>query len=160
MLLGSQNVSNVASVDFNSLISGSYNTYELAFNSVECPLASTDAYLIIQISDDGGVTFKNMNYINYLGGSAANGISCGLLYDGGGMLAFKTSGSTQLFNLRPGISFISSVGQATFFESTIPYAGGQSHYGMYNGTPVVIDSLRVASSDGNPVSGNFYLYGY
>ncbi len=160
MLLSSQNVANVSSVDFLSLISATYNTYELSFNSAECPLASTDAYLVIQVSDDGGLTFQNANYLNYLGGSAGNGLSCGLLYDGGGMLAFKTSGSTKLFNMVSGVSFPSSAGQATFFENTIPYAGGQTHNGMYNGSPLVVDSLRVVSSDGNPISGYFYLYGY
>lgn len=163
MLLSSQSIpsgSPVSSVDFNSLISNSYSTYKIIFDSAECLSSSVTSYLMIQVSDDGGSTYQTASYINFLGGILTTGIACGFLYDSSGTNLFVSSGNIDILNLTSGLPFISAVGLSTFFDATALFAGGQSHHGVYNGTPLVVDSLRVVSSDGNPISGNFYLYGY
>lgn len=160
MLIQKQNVSNVASVDFTSGISSSYSNYKIVFDNAVSIGSTLDAYLTVQLSDDNGVTYKVLNYINYLGGSITLGLACGLLYDSGGVTSFTVSGQEFLHNLLPGISFVSHEGIVTYFDPTGFALGGQNHHGAYNGAPIVVNALRIVSSDGANISGNFYLYGY
>lgn len=160
MLIQAQNVGSVSAVNFTSGISSAIANYYILFDSVVCPAATTDAYLMVQVSDDGGSTYKSTDYLNYLGGGITSGLACGLMYDGGGALPFTASGRIDLLNMPFGTTELSSEGIATFFNVGILYVGGQMHNGMYKGSPLMVDAIRLLSSDGNVISGNFYLYSY
>lgn len=160
MLLSTKNVSNVPSVDFTSVINSSYKNYAIIFDSVVSIGSSVNAYLTVQLSDDNGSTYQVLNYSNYLGGGVTVGLTCGLLYDGGGSTAYTVSGNADLHNALSGMAFVSQEASATFFDPISSSLGGQDHHGVYSGTPLVVNALRLVSSDGQNVSGNFYLYGY
>jgi hypothetical protein len=162
MLLSTQNVSNVAEVDFTSLVSNAYNNYKIVFDSAVSIGSSTNAYLTVQLSDDNGMTYQNDNYINYLGGGVTSGLAFGLLYDGGGLVPYTTSGEFTIHNLLSGTSFVSAEGLATFFDQDplVLALAGQEHHGVYNGNSLSVSAIRIVSSDGQNISGNFYLYGY
>ncbi len=160
MLLSTQNVLNVASVDFTSLLSSSFNNYKIVFDNAVSIGSSLDAYLTVQLSDDNGSTYQNNNYINYLGGGTTSGLAGGLLYDAGGMVSFTASGEIYLHNVLPGVSFVSTDGFSTSFDTSGLALVGQQISGVYNGAPLSVNALRIVSSDGQNISGNFYLYGY
>lgn len=162
MLLSTQNVSNVAEVDFTSLVSSAFKNYKIIFDSAVSIGSSLTAYLTVQLSDDNGMTYQNSNYINYLGGGITSGLTFGLLYDGGGLIPYTTSGEFTMHNLLSGTSFVSAEGLATFFDQDplVLVIAGQQHHGVYNGTPLSVNALRIVSSDGQNISGNFYLYGF
>jgi hypothetical protein len=160
MLLSTQNVSNVSSVDFTSLISSSYKNYKIVFDSALSIGSSTDTYLMIQLSDDNGTTYQTANYRNYLGGGITSGLACGLVYDGNNTIPYVVSGYSALYNLLSGSNFVSNEGEATFFDPVGLSLAGQQHHGVYNGTSLSVNAVRVVSSDGQNISGNFYLYGF
>lgn len=158
MLLSTQNVSNVAEVDFTSLISNTYNNYKIVFDNAMSINSSSISYLTVQLSDDNGVTYQNSDYLNYLASGITSGLACGLFFDG--LNSYTVSGEMYIHNMLSGISFISHEGIVSYFNATIPYIGGQSHNGVYNGTPLAVNAIRIVSSDSQNISGNFYLYGY
>lgn len=162
MLLSTQNVSNVAEVDFTSLISNTYNNYKIVFDSAVSIGSSITTYLTVQLSGDNGMTYQDSNYMNYLGDGITSGLTFGLLYDGGGLVPYTASGEFTMHNLLSGISFVSAEGLATFFDQD-PFVlalAGQENHGVYNGTSLSVNALRIVSSDGQNISGNFYLYGF
>jgi hypothetical protein len=160
MLIQTQNVSNVSEVDFTTGISTSSQSYRLMFDSAVSIGSSLNAYLTIQLSSDGGTTYQNANYINYLGGGVTSGIASALLYDGGGLVAYTASGSTELYNMTSGVGLVSSFSNANDFDILGLGQFGQIIAGVYSGTALSVNAIRVVSSDGNNISGNFYLYSY
>lgn len=159
-LIQTQNVSNVASVVFTSGITNANQNYRLMFDSVRCPAGSATNFLIVQLSSDGGSTYKTTGYITYLGGGATSGFPMALLNDSA--IDFESSGFINLMNMTSGSLAIQSEGLTTavFVSVMNPIITGQTTHGFYNGTPFVCDAIRVRSVDGNNISGNFYLYGY
>lgn len=158
MLLSTQNVSAVSSVDFTSIINSAYANYQVVFDSVVSTGSSTDAYAMVQLSDDNGVTYQTTSYINYLGGFSTTGMTIGLIFDGGMGVGYEASGYVNLHNLFSSL-LVTNEGQSTIYDSLTPSMAGQTSNGVYT-APLVVDAIRIVSSDGNPISGNFYLYGF
>ena len=163
VLITTQTVSGVADVEFNSLISGAYKDYFMTFSNVS---TSVDAdSLLVQVSDDGGSTWKatgydSTNFRFYPGGATTASSTTGIFLSApaGEWSTLSTgAGDFTLF-------YTSSASKALIqgkscFPST-NFTGGNigTSFGGQCPASLTINSIRFVMSSGN-ISGNFSLYG-
>lgn len=152
----------VSSVVFTQNIDLYNSYYQLVFDSVQCFSASSTAYLIIQVSDDGGSTYKSTSYVNSLLSGVTSGMVMGLLHDGLTSNDYISDGGFYLNNLYSGVLQPSASGASNSFSTPIlgPILTSRTVSSVYNGSSLVVDALRIKSSDGSNISGNFYLYAF
>lgn len=152
----------VSSVDFTQYIDNLNIYYQLVFDSAQCFSASTTAYLIMQVSNDTGSTFKATNYVNSLLSGVTSGMVMGLLHDGLTSNDYISDGGFYLNNLYSGVLHPSASGASNSFSTPIlgPILTSRTVSSVYNGSSLVVDALRIKSSDGSNISGNFYLYAF
>lgn len=160
-----QNISSgspVSSVDITQYIDNLNSYYQLVFDSVQCPSASSTAYLIIQVSDDGGSTYKTTNYVNSLLSGVTSGFALGMLHDAITSNDYTMDGGLYLNNLYSGVLQPSATGTSNSFATPIlgPVLNSIVISSVYNGSSLSVNALRIKSSDGNDISGNFYLYAF
>lgn len=163
-IIGYQNVvsgSPVAEVSFTQYIDNLNNYYFINFDSVVSSGTSSNAYFIIQVSSDGGSTWKTTNYVNNLLPSVTSGYVMGITYDAGTSLSFTTDGISILNNLYWGVGKPTVSGSSNSYGTLggNPVISGQQISGVYSGSSLVVNALRLKISDGSNFSGNFYLYG-
>lgn len=150
----------VSSIVFTSGISTSYSYYQIVFDSADAPEASGASYMIVQVSDDGGSTYKATDYLNDSWG-VTTGIVMGRVYDGI-LTRYIVDGGFYLNNLYAGEGYPSASGTSNAYG--VPLLGavilGNLVSGAYIDEPLVVNALRIKCSDGSDFSGNFYLYAF
>lgn len=156
VLISSQTASSSASLTWTSGISSTNgNNYLLTFYGL-IPTASVQ--IIVQISTDGGSTYKTTGYVNITGlGSDTNGIYINPSQAG------KSAGVVTLFNLTSGTDFVGLIfnGNANFKTGGSPVAtAGPVGCGFYNTASQTVNALKVLAVDGSNFSGTFSLYYY
>jgi len=163
-LISSQSASSSATIDFTSISLGTYRTYELIYRAI---VPATDgALLTMQISTDGGSTWKSSNYTSGINTAPYNSTTLTNVN--------STSAFELTLGLDNGVSTSFGNGQVTIFTtaSAATYIGGIiSCFGNTAGTQVMgvmtgrttdtgANAFRMIMSSGNITSGQFYLYGY
>jgi len=171
ILIETQSVGTVASVDFTSGINGTYESYALAISSFYADQAG-GVDVIMYVSDDGGATYKSSGYVSRsIFATAANLGSAGSWenkYVTSGMLLI--TGARNLTSDKypsGGTFFIYNMGAASFPAmrgiATASYTNTntirQTVSGSYTTATLTVDALRVACSAGDIAGGIFSLYG-
>ncbi len=152
----------VSSVVFTQNIDSYSSYFQLVFDSVQCFSASSTAYMILQVSDDGGSTFKTTDYVNSLLSGVTSGMVIGIMHDGITSYDYLVDGCIFINNLYTGVLQPSISGTSNAFSTPLlgPVLSSRTVSSVYNGSSLVVDALRVKSSDGSNISGNFYLYAF
>lgn len=170
-LIASATAANSASLTFTSGIGDDYDEYELHFSDL---IPATDgSSLGIQVSEDGGATYKSgaTDYrvaINAFSSAAVASTATGaqvrvpLSIGANGQRNAATSGMDGVIRFyRPSsaVNVKNFVGQVTCEESTTTEMLRMEIAGRYQATTNPINAIRVSSSAGNITSGSVYLYG-
>lgn len=161
VLIQSQTASNSASISFTTGITSTYNTYLFVYTAVP---ATNNAIMQIQVSTDGGSTYKNTGYqagINvapYNSAAWGNGNSTTLVQISGGQnntAGHNTSGFMYLTNLASS-NFANFNGEFVYYNGTPLTAFGVA---TGNAAFASVNALQVTESTGNISSGTFTLFG-
>ncbi len=157
ILIGSQSVSSGSSLTFN--LNASYSTYKLEYNNVAFTTAVGATDLQMQVSSDGGSTWKvgtsgTTQYWN-AGGTTINAGVPGqmtLFTHGGNPIV--TSGSATMTGMESTSLQVNVYGQY-FNSNTLGFAGS-----LRNSDGTAMNAIKiVVGSGGVFLSGNFCLYG-
>lgn len=157
-LIETKTASGSANLDFNSI--GSYEVHFLTYNNLDT--ATNSEYTQIRLSNDGGTSFENSNYlraVQYGGTNGAFGANQSASADRFDILSFSNAGTPMsgyvyLYNLTDSSKF-SHITHHSTIGTTYMYFGGQ----VYN-VAETINSIRVFNnSAGNFTSGSVSLYG-
>lgn len=162
-LLDSQTASSSAQLDFNGIITSTYDSYLIKFDGLT-PATSGDRFYL-RVSTDGGSTFVTTNTYTW-GGTRSN--SGGVVADGvAATSAIGLGGNQDNTTSTPGFSghlYIENGGsgskKVTFVGHTFTYDGGMnsnSFAGFWDST-TAIDSFRIFNGAGN-FSGTIRCYG-
>ena len=147
-----------ATLDFNSI--GSYEVHFLTYNNLDT--GTNSDYTQIRLSNDGGTSFENSNYlraVQYGGTNGTFGANQSASADRFDILSFSNAGTPMsgyvyLYNLTDSSKF-SHITHHSTIGTTYMYFGGQ----VYN-VAETINSIRVFNtSAGNFTSGSVSLYG-
>jgi hypothetical protein len=167
VLLASQTASSSSSIDFTSVISGTYDAYELYFSAV-VPTTNTD-FLEMLISINNGSTWLTAN------GSYAAGVNYAA--QGSGTFSNFNDALGRFIPLSSALSNTSGTGASgrltfyntgnggTFamtglcvFNGSTSGAGTLGWFGDGNGS-IGVNAIRFLMSTGTIASGTFSLYG-
>ena len=159
VLLATVDASNQASVSFgSSYITSTYNVYKILIDSL-MPVTNGVTFEL-QVSTDGGSTWKSSNYYWQLYASTFSS-SASYIDLGGGQLLTNTANQVGQYEItfsNPSASNITAffVNGALWNSSgtfnTIPLTGAYQTAGAIN-------AVRFVFSSGNISTGNFHLYG-
>lgn len=160
-LLSTVNASAAVSVTFNaSLITSTYNFYEIKFDSLQMSAAGAgDALLGLQVSTNNGSTWQTVNYIGTNIAGSNNVPINGLHIFGASTL----NGASNVF-ASGSVDFTNP--SNSFFYTNFTWNAVKSDTGQYIGfgayTPTgAINAIRFIDTSGNgrTITGNFHLYG-
>jgi len=153
-VIASASVSGVSSVTFTSNINNFNYYFQLYWDGLTSSSVS-NASLIIQLSDDGGSTYKTSQYINGVSG-ITSGLYCSNLYDGTNG-AYTTAGQIVLMNTQNGSSLVMASGTSTSCASVCL---SEVTGGCYNNGSLVVNAIKISASDSSNLTGNFFLYAF
>ena len=168
-LVGHVTASNSVTVNFDNLITSTYEIYFLSWDGVTC--ANNSNFLELQLGTGGGPTYITANYQGYvnttglLGTTPAYGPSASFhLMDVEATIddaaTSSASGEMYLFNLTSSALWKMIRGSAVYYDQD---AGSptmaMTDFGSYQPSTSVITSIRFKFDTNNILAGNFYLYG-
>lgn len=163
--LDSQTANNVAAINFESVISGAFNSYVLRFYNV-VPASDADP-LHLLFSTNNGVTWITTNYVtgvnsipyNVNGWNNANATDCILISNNQSNSTSNPPlcGEVSLFNL-VGSNIPMVTGQSTAYLTTSNTLGMQVCAGT-NSANTNINAIRLIYPSGNITQGTFVFYG-
>lgn len=164
VFLSSQTAANVASINFTTGISSTYNTYKVVMSKVNS--TKNTAVLFVKISIDGGSTYIATNYVSGLNSIASDDTtwtnvnstvranicdswdgSANTIYAGTIYLSDMSSGSRTQF-----------YGSGNLHYNT----DGKDYYEVIHGSnsnTSQVNAIQFAMSTGNIITGKFSLYG-
>lgn len=154
-----QTVSSVTSVVFNTGITTSFNNYLLVSDSVSATQTGSTYQMILQVSTDGGATYKTTGYQAVSGGSTS-----GLT-----LASFPSSnmGGTGIAWAHSPLMDFTSGGAANYpscagtFGSWDGSTGltGTAFDSLYATPSTLVNAFKIVLSTGAAFSGSFTLYG-
>jgi len=153
VLIQTQTPSGVTSITFS--LSSTYKNYMINFSNLT--MATGAATLGIQISNDGGGTFKSTSYLGNL-----------MLLSNASTTIGNTTGTARLIIAQQVASaaMMGTVWLSNVEVSSLPIVTGtvtainqlQIPFGGYNGSALITDTILIGTSTGN-FSGTVSLYG-
>jgi hypothetical protein len=158
VFLDSQNGTNVSGVEFTTGISSTYDNYLLLTKADIPAAASWVNSLIIQISDDGGATYKTSNYVTPSNGSVL--VSSGLRID---TSMDSSINRVSIYSLLANFTAANNYAKCTTLSSGKTDSGvltSQNSGGMYTVSPFSVNAFRLVMTNGATFSVNATLYGY
>ncbi len=157
-LLQTQTFTNVTQGVFNTGITTTYNDYLLKINQLSYAATGVGSFFALQISEDGGSTYKNSGYIG--GGGIAVPTNMALLGNIGPIASANQS--IELQNFTSGLLYPTASGSSgTSWDGTSPTTGSASGTnGMYITSTIVVNAFRLFISSGGTFSCTASLYGY
>ncbi len=163
ILVQTKTASSATSLTFTTGISSTSDDYYLIFSNCIILAAAYQARtLFMQISNDGGSTYKATNYINgIIPGPTANttGMNIATSLDAGANTL--ASGIIYLSNFTAANNKPSIIGSGTVYCSTLPGGTGANitlPSAIYTSVPISINALKISMTDSSAFSGIFSLY--
>lgn len=163
VFLGEQNSLAVTSTEFLGLINSTYRDYLLLLKNGTIPAYGTiyEEALIVQFSDDNGMTYKTTGYFSDTsspsgGNSTTDGIP--LLWSEESVATSDVWGYAMLMNL-PVIPNMPAIAGAGATDRTIGLGFFRAS-GAYVASSLAVNAFRVVMTDGAQFSGIFTLYGF
>jgi hypothetical protein len=167
--LASGTASSSASIDFTSLIDGTYDVYVFELNALLVQTNSVSLYA--RVSDDAGATWKATSYrwaalltddlpastavgstsdvgVNIIGGAFASNVAANVIT--GTVKLYSPNTAGILKNIVSATQYLDT-GSANF---VCPTGGGQ-----WTGGTGALNGMRFIPSSGNIVSGTIRMYG-
>ena len=175
VLIETQTASSSATIDFDSGIGSTYNSYILEGLGIKP--ATDDVELYLRVSQDagsnwlaadytGGVTGFELGGVQSANASKANSAAALLTLAGGNASTFGVGNSTgecASFRLHVARPAASALFKLLTWESAWVAASGTMYRGVgggrYTANANAIDGLRVLFESGNIAAGVFNLYG-
>ena len=155
------NASSSASLTITSGITSTYTNYALVYDDVT---VSSDGNLEVQLSSDGGSSYKSTNYLAGFNRYAWNGGGSGNINSTSAFLIGQTANSSNYHT--SGVIFLNNLtntqypvcfGVSTaFFPTNSCYT--YNHQGGYSST-LLVNAIKILNSAGNMTTGDFTLYG-
>lgn len=165
VLLSSQEASDDATIDFTSVISTTYDSYELRIINLAPASDATDVQILGSV--DNGANFLSTNIYSHgrsVSDSAAatTPVAAGAAATDRIVLASSLGNATdEVFSAR--VTFNRSSGGRTIFSWQAGYVTNSGSWAQANGSGIIstddINAIRVFMSSGNITSGKFQLYG-
>ena len=175
VFLASQTASNSSSLSFTSVITGTYDVYQIVYSGV-VPVVNTDT-LYMAVSTNNGSTYNTTvaDYSSGINSSPSNSatitnqnngnapITAHVILSGplSNVAGTGVSGFFNLYNTNNG-SFFALMGQCTFNGST----SGPGTLGWFSNGPdgsgngvIGVNALRFTMRTGNISTGTFSIYG-
>ena len=161
VLIQSQNASSSAALTFTSGITSTYNNFILVISNM---VMSTTAFIYVQLSSDGGSTYKSSSYLsgdnffNYNSASNSNNNGTGGFIVGNASdNTYFNSSTNWLNNVTSGTNQVNFFGDGTSCNSS----SARRHYmlGTYTGSALTVNAIQVIGSSGTITSGTATLYG-
>jgi hypothetical protein len=167
-LLATATASNSATLDFNSVITSTYNTYFFILRDI---VAATNTQLIMRVSIDNGATFiatstYDWGGVEFLAGApgtvTAQGASSATSYRISGSQNLGTNAASSV----NGFLYFFNANSASNkrFTSDISAVNNGSNFFKFSGsgqqtTASAVNAVRFLMSSGNITSGTIQLYG-
>ncbi len=168
ILISRQTATGVASLDFTSISSGSYDHYMIYISHL---LSATQGNIVLRYStaatfrSDAGYTDQEVRFtFNSLGESGSASTETSMILNSSSEPTKTTAGTHEfdaivhIGNCAQTTAKKKAQWQSTYFSSnsvTISIAGG----GWYNTSTAAVDGFRILSDAGNLTSGTVALYG-
>lgn len=156
--LSTKTASSSASIQFTSLISATYQTYVVVYNSV---IDSAGGDLHMLISSNNGSTWVTTNYLSglyyvlYNSPTITNTNATAFFLINTGLISYAGSGTIWLYNF--GLSAQPQI-VADSFSNSVATSYLVKTWGN-NTTTANYNAIEFTSSSGNITSGTFTLYG-
>jgi hypothetical protein len=156
-------ISGVASVQFTSGITTTYNDYLLVIRSLTIPssVLPLDKTVIVQISTNGGSSYITSGYAaGSTTGLEVIQVEAGI--GGPTMDEILASSSNTLNNFTSGFGYVSNYGLVTGYDlTTSTYAPGSGE-GLYLTPSTVVNAFQITTNNGTSLlsAASISLYGY
>lgn len=170
VFLSEQVASSVATLNFTSGFSATYDEYVITFEKV-IP-ATDDVSFYLRVSTDGGSSYQTTSYLSSgvrwnTGGTGAEGRTDGIsLSNSGGGAGSLQSNVTSEGGLSGTVRFWpnGSAGRKAFIGESGGISASNGYFGFtvrgtWDGGNTAINGISFRFSSGNIASGNFRLYG-
>lgn len=167
VLIQRQTPSGVATCDFTTGISSTYDEYVVTFTDVRP--ATNGVNLWYRISEDGGSTFKSTGY--YGGYSLVGDVTAGaftsqsnqaqalIAVSVGNTAARPLSGELRFWSPSSTTTAKKCIASTIYGDGTTDEARFQQTGILYTPTPAAMNAIRFMFSSGNITSGSIALYG-
>jgi len=149
-LIQTQTASGSSQLDFTTGISGTYNNYMIIVNQLR-NVQNDFAYLVAQISTNGGSSYISSNYKDLF-----NSSNIGLGITGLQETDSTTSSTTYIYNLTSGSGYIMTSSYGAIFGN--PNISADANNAMYTTANTSANALRIKMSDSTNFSATVSLY--